>query len=285
MKLHQLLNAIYHEPALITPGAHASIRQLIESRLGQSAFATAEDAAQRKPGEGFCGSKVAVEQPYIDDQGIAHIPVGGALGQSLKPFERGDGAVDTLDIRNELAEYGDNPDVIGAIMDFDSPGGMVLGTPETADAIMEFRSRKPIYAYTQGMIASAAYWLAVATDGIYATRSANVGSIGTVITYHDLTGMAAQKGIKVEVIKSGKYKGMGTPGTALTAEQRDYLQERVDTITARFKAHVRAHRGNIPDDLMQGQMHFAPEASAAGLINGIVRSKAEVVQRLLGAPR
>jgi signal peptide peptidase SppA len=280
----QLIQAVYHEPALITPGAHASIRQLLESRLGQSAL---EPAAERKPGEGPCGEKVQVDQASVDDDGIAHIPVGGALGQGLKPFDRGEGAVDTLDLRAELSQFAADKKVRAAILDIDSPGGMVLGTPETAEAIARFRDSKGIYAFTRGMIASAAYWLAASTNGIYATPSSSVGSIGTLVTFFDLTKMADMKGIKVEVIKSGKFKGMGTPGTALNDEQRAHLQARVDQISAQFKAHVLANR-DVPDDAMQGQMHLASDALKLGLIDGIVRDKAELRSQLLDslpAPR
>jgi len=279
MNAHQLIAALYHEPALITPAAHASIRHLLESRFGLLGLDADGEAAQRAPGEGICGEKVEVEQPLVTAEGIAIIPVNGALGQGLKPFERGNGAVDTLDIRAELAEFDADPNVRAAILDIDSPGGMVLGTPETSQAIQEFS--KPIYAFSRGLIASAAYWLAASTNGIFTTPSANVGSIGTVVTYHDLSGMAEKKGIKVEVIRSGKYKGMGTPGTSLSAEQRAHLQERVDIITRQFKAHVRARRGEgVSDDVMQGQVLLAEEAKDAGLIDGIVRDRA-AVERML----
>jgi signal peptide peptidase SppA len=279
MNLHQLIAALYHEPALITPAAHASIRQLLEER-GIVYASGPTDPESRAPGAGICGEKVEVEQPFVTEEGIAIVPVNGALGQSLKPFERGHGAVDTLDIRAELAQYAADPNVRAALMDFDSPGGMALGTPETAQAIQEFS--KPIFAFTRGMIASAAYWLASATHGIFATPSSNIGSIGTVITYHDLAGMAEKRGIKVEVIRSGKYKGMGTPGTSLSADQRAFLQDRVDTLTREFKAHVRARRGEgVSDDVMQGQVLMAGEAQAAGLIDGIVRDRREVEMMLL----
>lgn len=279
MNLHQLIAAVYHEPCLITPAAHASIRHILESR-GLVSTGSPTDAVARAPGEGVCGEKVEVEQPFVTEEGIAVIPVNGALGQGLKPFERGDGAVDTLDLRAELAAYGADPEVRAAIVDFDSPGGMALGTPETAQAIMEFP--KPIYAYTRGLIASAAYWLASATNGIYATPSSNIGSIGTVITYYDLSGMAEKNGVKVEVIRSGKYKGMGTPGTSLSADQRAFLQDRVDSITRDFKAHVRAQRGDgISDEVMQGQVLMAGEAYDAGLIDGIVRDRREVERMIL----
>ena len=100
MNLHALIAAVYYEPSLITPAAHASIRQLLEHRFG-----TGIDVAARAPGKGVCGEEVQVEEAFVDESGIAHIPIAGALGQAISPFDRGSGAVDTLDIRKELATF------------------------------------------------------------------------------------------------------------------------------------------------------------------------------------
>jgi signal peptide peptidase SppA len=267
VKLHELIQQLYHEPSLITPGAHASIVQLVESRLGDGFFAV------RKDGEGACGEKVKVEQMAVRN-GIAYLPVGGAIGKNLTPFDRGSGAVDVNDLTNELAESEENDKVKGIILMFDSPGGMVTGTPELARVIE--RVKKPIYAFTEGMIASAAYWLASATDGIFATETANIGSIGVYVPFHDLTGMAEKKGIKVELIKTGKYKGMGYPGTPLTDDQRSHLQSRVDEIFTMFKTHVTAHRPKVKAETMQGQTFLGYPAQQAGLIDAVVETVAEV---------
>ena len=96
MKLQHLIQQIWYEPSLITGDGHASIRQLVEHRFGEAAAFEI-----REPGQGICGAKVEVEEMEIID-GIAHIPIGGAIGQKLKPFQRGEGAVDVLEVTEEL---------------------------------------------------------------------------------------------------------------------------------------------------------------------------------------
>lgn len=267
MKLQDLIQQLYHEPSLITPGAHASIVQLIESRLSEGFFAA------RKDGEGACGERVKVEQMVVRN-GIAYIPIGGAIGKNLSPFDRGSGAVDVNDVATELAESEENDKVKGIILCFDSPGGMVTGTPELARTIEKVQ--KPVYAYTEGVIASAAYWLAAATDGIFATETASIGSIGVYVPFHDLTGMAEKKGVKVELIKTGKYKGMGYPGTALSDDHREHLQARVDEIFSMFKSHVTKHRPGVKADSMQGQTFLGYPSQERGLIDAVVESITEV---------
>jgi signal peptide peptidase SppA len=277
MKLQYLIQQVYHEPSLITPDAHASIRQLLESRLGD-----AESFEARAPGKGMCGEKIAVEQMEIIE-GIAHIPIGGVVGQKLSPFERGDGAVDVMDVMDELDQAEADPKVTAALLDIDSPGGMVMGTPELGNRIKEFREQKPIMAFSNGMIASAAYWIASSTTAIWTTQSAQIGSIGVYLPVVDYTGYYEQKGIKVELIKAGKLKGIGFPGTKLSAAGREHLQERINEIYQMFTGHVRAMRGQpIADETMQGQTFLAGEAVKRGLVDGIVRDKGDVVRMLKG---
>lgn len=271
MKLQALLQQLYYEPALILPEAHASIRRLIESRIEHS------EPFAREPGQDACGNEVETEQMEIRD-GIAFIPIGGAIGQGLDPFERGSGAVDVDDIAADLDQAEEAKDVRAMVLDFDSPGGMVLGTPELADRISQVD--KPIFSFTRSLIASAAYWLASSTDGIFSTETANIGSIGVYIPVHDMSMRYAQAGIKVELIKAGKLKGMGYPGTAMSDAGREHLQERVNKIYGMFTDHVKRNRGDISADTMQGQVFMGAEAMERGLIDGIVKSIDDVAGML-----
>lgn len=271
MKYQHILQKVYHEPWLITPGAHASIVALIESRI-----LNAEPRSERE-GTDYCGDKVEVEQMEVRN-GIAHIPIGGVIGRKLTGFEKGMGAVDVLDVEREINQAEDDPRVKGIILDFDSPGGMVSGTPELAERIAQVD--KAIFAYTEGMMASAAYWIASACDQIYATRSADIGSIGVYIPWVDSSERYKEAGYTVKVIKSGKYKGMGYPGTPLTDDQETLLQERVNAIASEFYQQVRNARGEVDDETMQGQTFDGRESAARGLIDGIVKSKDDVCRMI-----
>lgn len=272
MRYQHIIEAVYHQPWLITASGHAAIRSLIESHLAQ----TATDVKAQREGEGPCGEHVELDQMQIID-GIAHIPVGGVMGQRLSKFEKGSGAIDVNDIRHEIETAEASEEVRGIVFDIDSPGGMVGGTPELASRVKQIR--KPKYAYVN-LAASAAYWFASATDGIFGTTTSEVGSIGVYIPWIDSTQWAAQRGIKVDLIKSGQYKGLGYPGTSLTPEQRNYLQDRVNTIYSMFSETVRANRGDIKSEHMQGQTFLASEALNIGLLDGIVESKADVVRMI-----
>lgn len=276
MKLLTLIQQIYSEPSLITAEAHASIRQLLEARLDDAVHF--DPKAAKRQGE-YCGEKVDLPSMEVVD-GIAHIPVGGVIGYKLSGFAKAAGAVDSLDILKDIQEAEADPRVKAVLFDIDSPGGTVAGTAELGDAIASMK--KECAAFTDGMMASAAYWTGCSCDQVYATRGAEVGSIGVYLPVYDYTGYYEQMGIKVELIKAGKLKGIGFPGTQLNEEQRAHLKERVIRIHDEFKAHIRANRGGIADSAMEGQTFSGKDAAKIQLVDMVVTSKADVVTILKG---
>jgi ClpP class serine protease len=76
-------------------------------------------------------------------------------------------------------------------------------------------------------------------------------------------------GLKTEVIKSGKFKGMGLRGTTLTDEERAALQAQVDKHGKWFRGHVRAHRSDVSEDALTGLGYTADEGVRLALIDGV----------------
>jgi ClpP class serine protease len=80
------------------------------------------------------------------------------------------------------------------------------------------------------------------------------------------------QGIKMVVIKSGKYKGAGIEGTSLSADQVENLQASVDGIHADFKAAVQMKRKMVKAETMEGQTFNGRQAAQAGLVTGLADS-------------
>lgn len=264
---------LFGRPWIIAPDTHAAIRDTIERH--ENRLIAAEPPTRE--GENICGGKVAIPGTTFDaETGIAIVPVAGVLARKIPGFRAGNGATDMLHISRDLAWARDTEEVRAVILDIDSPGGTVNGTPELADAIKAVG--KPVYAYSAGMIASGAYWLASATRGIFVTKSAVVGSIGVYVAIFDESAAFEKAGITVELIKSGTYKGTGFPGTKLSEESRAMMQQEVEQIHDDFKAHVIEHRGNVADSVMEGQTFRARDAWDAALIDDIVASIDGVIE-------
>ena len=266
MKLQRILQAVHAQPWLITARAHDAIKALLDTHLAATFEAKAPSAA--RPATDFFGNALPV---MTVDRGIATIPVRGVIGKGFSSFEKSCGAVGVEDIGEDVQAAVEMPSVKGIFLDVSSPGGMVTGTPEVAAIIAEARASKPVMAFTDEEMCSAAYWLASGASAIYAAPSADVGSIGVYMPWVDRTKMAENMGLKVDLIKNteGTFKGAGYPGTALTAEQRQNLQEHVDGIFGMFKGAILASRPGVPDSAMRGQTFMGHGAVEAGLVDSV----------------
>ena len=255
---------LYHHPWLITPEAHASLSDLVVSRL-EVALSANEDSGD--------------DPAATVDDGLAVIPLSGVMLRRPDLIARLFGACDTEAVRDAVDLAAGDRAVGAILMDIDSPGGSINGTPELAAAVRNASARKPVYAFSAGMMCSAAYWVASQADVLYAAPSARVGSIGVLLPVVDRSEAFAKAGVKVEVFAAGKFKGAGVPGTTLTDDQRAWLQQGVEETWGQFKDAVRSRR-QVADGAMEGQ-HFAVSAALGhGLVSGVADSRAEVERRI-----
>lgn len=195
------------------------------------------------------------------------------------PIARFFGATDTEEVRNAVDLAAGDRSVGAILLDIDSPGGSINGTPELAAAVRNAAARKPVYAFSAGMMCSAAYWVGSQADVLYAAPSARVGSIGVLLPVVDRSEAFEKAGVKVEVFAAGKFKGAGVPGTSLTDDQRAWLQQGVEETWAQFKDAVRSRR-QVADGAMEGQHFAASSAFGHGLLSGLADTRAEVERRI-----
>ncbi|MCX8494773.1 MAG: S49 family peptidase [Akkermansiaceae bacterium] len=225
--------------------------------------------------------KKATENPLLTiEDGIGVIAIEGPILRKPDLIARVFlGATSSEEIGEALREAAGRNDIKAVFLNIDSPGGTVAGTPELAAAVASLNERKPVYAFSSGLMCSAAYWVASQARAIYATPSAQVGSIGVVQAVIDNTAAIDKAGIKVEVFSVGKYKAMGAPGTALTDDQRELIQSNLAEIAAEFHDAVLSRGRAIPAEAMEGQTFSGKQAQRHNLA-GMVPDRAEAMRRL-----
>jgi len=217
------------------------------------------------------------------ENGIGIIAINGPIVKAPSLFERLlFGATDMDAISAAIEDAGGRQDVKGVLLDINSPGGTVVGTPELAQAVRSLATNKYVYAFTDGMMASAAYWIGSQADAIYATPSSRVGSVGVLQTVTNHTDQLKMRGISVETFAAGKYKSAGSPHMPLTDEQRAMIQANVDEIHTDFKAAVLARGRQIPPEAMEGQDFTGKNAAANGMVTGLVQSRSRAIAKLSG---
>jgi len=209
---------------------------------------------------------------------VAHIHVFGVLLKSVPSWIRWfeDEVTGYDELGADLAQAMGNPKVTAIHLEVESPGGMISGLKELADAVHAAAKTKKVTAHIEDVGASAAYWIASQADRVTANPNASVGSIGAYLAVWDYSKLLEDKlGIKVNLVKSGPHKGTGVLGTHVTQDQLKPMQELIDGIAGAFRADVARGRGRKPEDLdewLSGRVWRAEEAVGLGLIDGIVNS-------------
>jgi len=262
MKFLHILQSLWCEPWLIKPEMHRTLCDIVESHYNGDAHK-----------EGGIASAFADEQddgaPKMDIiDSMAIIPIHGVIGKNVHPIVKSSGVVDVEDITRLIHQALDNPTIRGILYDVNSPGGSITGTPELAELVRDATKIKHSVAFTDQLMASAAYWISAGTDAIYASPSSNVGSIGVYMAWLDSSRWMEDNGLKTELIKHGKFKAIGLSGTELNAEQRAHLQVQVDEIFNWFSGWVTEFR-DIPDEAMEGQVFMGKDAINSNLIDAV----------------
>lgn len=213
-------------------------------------------------------------QPQMQMFGdVAVIPVEGTLAYNPDPWEMVYyGVEDSRSVLKMFNDAASNPDVRGALVKMDTPGGMMLGGPEIGDAVAAMvKAGKPVVTHIGGLGASLGYMIASQSTEIVASRSAMVGSIGVISSVTDYTKYLEALGIKMEYFtnKEAKFKAAGAVGTSLNEDQRGYIQARVDSAFTVFKDMVSSKRPQVKAETMQGQVFRGEEARALGLVDAV----------------
>lgn len=213
--------------------------------------------------------------PYeITDDGTALIKVTGPLMKSPDFFDRFFfKAVGYEDIQNSIKAAIEDQRVNGILLDIDSPGGTVNGADETAEVVFSARGKKPVVAYSSGMMASAAYMVGSAAEKIIVGKNAEIGSIGVLMIHRDWSKAEERVGIKTTYLKAGKYKALGNPSEPLSDEAREVFQSELNHIYSNFIETVALHRDaeseKVRADMADGRIFLGVQAVGAGLADEV----------------
>ena len=216
-------------------------------------------------------------QSYEIQEGLATVRIHGTMLRQVSPRQKAIAAICGVRLCSmeetaaALLQAAADPAAHTILLDIDSPGGTVNGTPELAQVVRTIAKDKHVYAFTAGQCCSAAYWVASQADVIYAAPSATVGSIGVILPVIDSSALYDRCGLKMEVFSAGKYKSTGMDGTSLTEEQRDRLTQQVNATWGRFKQAVNRRRA-IDEADMEGQMFYGLDARDHHLVDACAAS-------------
>jgi protease-4 len=194
---------------------------------------------------------------------VARVNIGGLIRNDR----------DRLKMFDEISKSGAK----AVILSIDSPGGTVAGAEALYHAIRRLAEKKPVVAVVDGIGASGAYIVALASDRIFAPRNALIGSVGVIFQYPNFGEALKHLGISVEEIKSSPLKAAPNGYTPTSPEARAAIMSLVEDSYGWFKGLVRERR-SLDDAQLKaasdGRVFTAHQALPMHLIDQIGDEKA-----------
>lgn len=217
---------------------------------------------------------------------VGLIPVHGPIEQRMTSELMKLGGTSCEEIGTMLDVLLADPSVESILLHVDSPGGSSYGVEEVSTKIHAARSQKKIYAISDSLEASAAFWIGSSARYSYITPGGDIGSHGVYAVHIDQSRALDMDGVTVNLIRAGKYKAEAAPFAPLTLEAREHLQESVNQTYDKFTKALARNRSvsqtKVRDDFGQGRLLSADDALKAGMVDGIETFES-LMDRLTGA--
>ncbi|MDD5099359.1 MAG: signal peptide peptidase SppA [Syntrophales bacterium] len=195
---------------------------------------------------------------------------------------------DAGEIVDQIKEFAEDKSIRAVVLRLDTPGGSVAPAQEIYQAVRELRKNKKVVVSMGAVAASGGYLIAVAADKIVANPGTITGSISAVMHYANVEELLRKVGVRSSVIKSGKFKDIGSPTRDMTAEERALIQGIIDDIYNQFVNTISENR-NIPLSkilpLADGRIFTGRQAKELGLIDdlGGLQDAVRLASRLSGS--
>jgi protease-4 len=178
---------------------------------------------------------------------------------------------DSDDIVDQIERLDRDASVKAVVVRLDSPGGGVAASQEIYEALRKLHDdKKPVVASFAGVAASGAYYVACAADSIVSNPGTLTGSIGVIMSFPNTEELFRKVGLHFEVIKTGKYKDVGSMWRPMTPEERELLQNVLSNVYDQFVDAIVDGRGMEREDILpyaDGRVFSGDQALEYGFVD------------------
>ncbi len=200
------------------------------------------------------GALIAI--PVIPKPNVATITISGEiLGQDY-----------TDDILGLLRNARNDDSIKAVVLQIDSPGGLVSSTEQIYLDVLRLRQQKPVVASIGTVGASGGYYIAVASNLIYAEPTSQLGSIGA------WSGLPRPEELDEYIITSGPFKATGGSRRKYTGVLEMVRQQFVDAVISQRGDRIKISE----EELSRAEIYVGVEGLRYGLIDDIGTSTAAI---------
>jgi len=203
----------------------------------------------------------------LDNEGLGLGPLGKRVGlvEIVGDIDTSDGVVDQLEhMRLDSS-------VRAVVLRLDSPGGGVAASQEIYEAVRKVRDEgKPVIASMGGVAASGAYYIACAADSIVSNPGTLTGSIGVIMSFPNTAELFKKVGVRFEVVKTGKFKDIGSLSRPMTPDEKALLQGVLSNVYQQFVTAISDGRDMEKSDILpyaDGRIFSGDQARDLGFVD------------------
>jgi protease-4 len=210
-----------------------------------------------------------------------------AMGDKVGVVEITGVISDSREVIRGIRYFVDDGGVKAIVLRVDSPGGGVGASQEIYQEVVKAKKVKRVVASFGGVAASGGYYVACGADKIVANPGTITGSIGVVMQFANLEELLKKIGYKGYVIKSGTHKDIGSPFREMSPEEKELLQEVIDTVHQQFIKAVADGR-KLPIEkvtvIADGRIFAGEQALNLGLVDqlGNLEDTIELAAKMAG---
>jgi protease-4 len=193
-----------------------------------------------------------------------------ALGAKVGVIEMTGVITSATDILEDLRDFREDSAIKAIVLRIDSPGGSVAPSQEIHEAVKKTAELKPVVVSMGSVTASGGYYIAVAGQQIVANPGTLTGSIGVIMEFANYEELLKKIGWQNIVVKSGRFKDIGSPNRPMSDADRQLLQTMIDDVQSQFVSAVAQGRHLSLEkvrEVADGRIMTGRQALAAGLVD------------------
>jgi len=187
--------------------------------------------------------------PVIPKPSIATITISGEILDQAY----------TDDILDMLRYARDDDRIKAVVLQIDSPGGFVSTIEQIYLDVLRLRQEKPVVASIGMAGISGGYYIAVASNFIYAQSTSLLGNVGAWVT------LPTPEELEENVITSGPFKATGGSRRKATGRLEMVRQEFIEAVISQRGDRIKMSE----EELSRAEIYAGVESLRYGLIDAI----------------